>query len=990
MIETSKENLRLRTRYFAPKNIGLCLALILALLLPFFGSNYLAQATDFPENQAQEQDLTPEQGEGLEQEYVYRPYKYDNYMKEHTAYSRPNFDQTYMATEASVSEGALLKPAGDLDYPDALEWSNQTGLMTWTVDLPQEGLYKLALEYFPTPGRSGNIEFEITINGKFLVEEARQIAFGRTWRDEREIIQDNRGNDLRPTQVDYSMWMREDFKDEDGLYNYPYLFLLEEGENIISLRCIRESLLVNSLRIYNEEDLPSYSEYRDRLEKLQSSEANLLELDKFEKYFQAEKASLKSHPSLYPIADRISPLTSPYHPSKIRLNSIGGYNWRFPGQWIEWEVDVPVTGDYVIALRSRQDQLRGLYSHRRLSIDGEVPFAEMDEILYEYNINWQVNSFAGDEAYLFRLEKGKHVLRMEAIIGSMGDTIRAVESAVYDLNSLYRKIIMITGVTPDLYRDYELEKEIPELTSEFLRIAKLLEDELSRIEGNIGKKSPESALLLEIALQLRSLASNPLTISERLERYKNNISSLSAWMVERKDQPLEVDYIWIASASRELPRAKETFFEKLVHNVKTFFYSFVENYDLIGNTVEGQEAISVWVGTGRDQAQITKAMIEDLFAPKAGVGVNVSLVQGTLLEATMAGKGPDVALNVARYLPVDLAVRGALMPLDGNEDFDKLLNSFQETAFVPYTFKGRVYAMPETLDFNMLFYRKDIFAELNLNPPDTWEELYDLISVLSRKNMDIGVPSIVPQTAGDSYMPFPRTFTTFLIQNGLGLYKENFESTAFDDIKAISAYKEFINLYKEFGLPVYYDYANRFRTGEMPLGIASYSTYNYLYIFAPEIRNMWEMRPIPGVKREDGSIDRSEEGYGSACIVFDKTRNKEGARQFVYWWTSNEAQTRFAREMESLMGPAARQTVANLDAFENLPWSASELSHLKIQREQIVEQPEIPGSYFVSRNLNNAIIETIFENGNSLATLEKYNKYINEEIKRKRIEFDLD
>ena len=28
---------------------------------------------------------------------------------------------------------------------------------------------------------------------------------------------------------------------------------------------------------------------------------------------------------------------------------------------------------------------------------------------------------------------------------------------------MYRKIIMITGVTPDIYRDYDLDEKIPEL-----------------------------------------------------------------------------------------------------------------------------------------------------------------------------------------------------------------------------------------------------------------------------------------------------------------------------------------------------------------------------------------------------------------------------------------------------------------------------------------------------------------------------------------------
>ncbi|MHB1454531.1 MAG: extracellular solute-binding protein [Saccharofermentanales bacterium] len=916
-------------------------------------------------------------------DFLLNPYDYGDYMKDTAGSPVPEDEILIQAgTYTDLQDAAIAKASIDGQHADSIYWKNQAGSVSWDADIPAAGLYRIELCYLPTPGRSGNIEFELSLNGKIPFEEAGQLSFQRMWMDDGPIERDNRGNDLRPAQIDHSEWMASDCRDKDGIYSDSFLFLLNEGNNKITLACIRETFALAYIRIYNPAKTQSYEEYRAGIQTKGTVS--------YEQYFEAEKAAYKSDPSLYPISDRISPITRPYDASKIRLNTIGGLNWRYPGQWIEWVIEVPEDGDYIIAPRSRQDQLRGLFSHRRVYIDGKVPFEELAEIVYPYNQSWVTKPFGGEEPYVFYLTEGTHTIRMEAIIGSMGDTIKAIEDSIYDLNYIYRKIIMITGVTPDLYRDYALDTEIPQLKTEFVRIAKVLEDELARIERSIGKKSTEGALLKEIAIQLRSLAENPRTIPERLDRYKTNVSSLSAWMITMKEQPLELDYLWVASTDGKVPRSGETAFERLIHEVKAFFYSFFENYDLIGNVTDTGDSITVWVGTGRDQAQIIKTMTEDMFVPEFGTGVNVSLVQGTLLEATMAGKGPDVALNVARYLPVDLAVRGALSALEDDAKFDTLSGYFQETAFVPYTFKGRIYAMPETQEFNMMFYRKDIFEELGIAPPETWEELYALIPVISRRNMDIGVPSIIPQASGDTYMPFPRTFGTFLIQRGLDYYTEDLSRTTFGEIAAIGAYKEFVDLYREYGLPVYYDFANRFRTGEMPIGISSYSTYNYLYIFAPEIRNLWEMVPIPGVRMPDGRINRAEEGYGSACVVFSKAVNQQAAKNFVFWWTGEDAQVRYAREMESLMGPAARQTVANQKAFGNLPWSARELAMLELQWAQVVEQPEIPGSYFVSRNLNNAMIETIFEGGNSLATLEKYNKYINEEIERKRIEFGLD
>jgi ABC-type glycerol-3-phosphate transport system substrate-binding protein len=914
---------------------------------------------------------------------IVNPYDYSDYLIDTAKYEKPEFDKTIPADSFIKADQAVVakKNLGDA-HPNSIEWTNQDGKLDWNINIPVKGLYRIQLNYLPTQNRSGNIEFELSLNDKIPFEEAGQLSFERIWKDEKAISKDNRGNELRPSQVDFSTWMVADCRDKEGMYSDSFLFLFEKGVNKISLKCVRETFALASIRVYNQDDPVTYQQYS-------SAKAGSGSVS-FEEFVEAEKATYKSDPSLYPISDRISPITRPYDASKIRLNTIGGLNWRYPGQWIEWDITVPADGNYSIALRSRQDQLRGFYSHRRIYIDGKVPFSELSEVVFPYDSSWKTEYLGGDIPYMFYLVKGTHTIRMEAIVGSMGSTIQAIEKSIYDLNYLYRKIIMITGVTPDIYRDYDLKTEIPELVGEFLRIAKVLDDELFRIEKSIGKSSTEGALLKEFAVQLRSLSENPRTITERLDRYKTNVSSLSAWMMEMKKQPLELDYLWVADASKKLPRSEGTFIEKFVHEVKAFVFSFIENYDMIGNVTETDKSISVWVGSGRDQAQIIKAMIDDLFTQKYKTGVNVSLVQGTLLEATMAGKGPDVALNVARYLPVDLAVRGALAPIDGAEGFEANKSNFQSTAFIPYTFKNHIYAMPETQEYNMMFYRKDIFAELQITPPQTWQELYSIIPLLERRNMDIGVPSLIPQQAGDTYMPFPRTFGTMLIQRGLNFYADDLSKTSFDDKKAIDAYKEFVDLYREYGLPVYYDFANRFRTGEMPIGIAPYSIYNFLYIFAPEIRNLWEMVPIPGTIEADGTINRSEEGYGSACVVFQKTKNKDSAIQFVMWWTSEIAQTRYGREMESLMGPAARQSVANQKAFANLPWSSSEIKNLKLQWDQVKEQAEIPGSYFVSRNLNNAMIETIFENGNVLATLEKYNKYINEEISRKRIEFGMD
>ncbi|MBS1327891.1 MAG: hypothetical protein HP041_07860 [Oscillospiraceae bacterium] len=52
--------------------------------------------------------------------------------------------------------------------------------------------------------------------------------------------------------------------------------------------------------------------------------------------------------------------------------------------------------------------------------------------------------------------------------------------------------------------------------------------------------------------------------------------------------------------------------------------------------------------------------------------------------------------------------------------------------------------------------------------------------------------------------------------------------------------------------------------------------------------------------------------------------------------------------------------------------------------------PQVPASYYISRNLYNAFRRVTLSGGNPREMLFKYNSAINQEIERKRIEFGLD
>ena len=198
---------------------------------------------------------------------------------------------------------------------------------------------------------------------------------------------------------------------------------------------------------------------------------------------------------------------------------------------------------------------------------------------------------------------------------------------------------------------------------------------------------------------------------------------------------------------------------------------------------------------------------------------------------------------------------------------------------------------------------------------------------------------------------------------------------------------ELFTLYK---FPVDYDFANRFRSGEMPLGIADYTQYNQLTLFAPEIKGLWEMAPLPGVLQEDGTINNASPSGGLGAMMLADAKDKDNSWEFLKWWTREDTQSRYAIEIESILGPAAKLATANVNALASMSWTAKEYAVLSAQMENLVGTPEIPGGYYTARAVDFAFSSVYTDKEKAVAALLDNVTAINEEITRKRHEFGLD
>lgn len=935
------------------------------------------------------------------------------------------------------------------------------GKLVYDIDVPETAMYSVTVEYYPIAGNGSTIERILLIDDKIPFNEARYMNFTRVWIDkeesgysraERTFKLDINQNEMRPVKEEAPEWRTQTLIDSQAFYDEPFKFYLTEGKHTFAFESASEPLKIASIKLHKAETLPTYEEYLSlHKDAPKVSEDTVIRIN-------AETPLKTSEQVIYAMNDRTSAITDPQSTSATLLNTIGGNGgdkWKITGQWIEWDFEVPETGMYKIVPRFKQTVNAGLFSSRSIKIDGEIPFAEAKACQFKYKSDWQTQALTdGETEFTFYLEKGKHTLQMEVVLGKMSTILQTINDSTDRLNEYYREILMITGTDPDEYTDYSFSKLIPEVLRGMRNESTLLYDMSAQLEETIGEKGENTVILDRVAYLLDLMGNDQDKIAANLSNYKSYIGSLGTWLLTTTSQPLQLDYIQIQSAEKaKLPQAEANAWQSIKHEISSFISSFFVDYNSMGSSTVYDEndpnAIEVWITTGRDQATIMRQMVDDSFAAEYGVSVNLKLIAaGTLLPATLAGNGPDVSMDAD---PVGFGIRNAVMPLNYFENTDNYMGDnvmgfsevkklFNEETFVPLTvldpdrrefadgkevpiaedgnaeFKvvkgvernGVVtYGLPSTLDFPMLFYRKDIFVELGLEVPQTWDDVEDVIRALSENQLEMGFAQTLTQIRmyqtgdewfkscydyedmGDTIDPNSRAYLrTVGIETNLG------------SNGALDAFQRMTEWFTLYGQPVTFDFSNRFRTGELPIGIVSYTQYNQLKVFAPEISGLWEFVQLPGVEQADGTINHTSPITVGAVMMmkdaadditadqdYTDSLRAQNSWKYLQWWVSTPTQERFGKEQVAIMGTAAKYNTANVEALKGQSWTAQEKKNLDQQFKSLKGTPMSPGNYIVARYTNFAFYNVVNDGEVASEAMRAYIDDIDNELTRKRSEY---
>lgn len=849
----------------------------------------------------------------------------------------------------------------------ALCWRTGLGSVTFRVNVPEAGLYNIAVRYAQLDSSSGQIERGVLINGELPFAGAEAFLLNKQFQDADYPFRQNEfGNDIRPHQNGVLTAQETLLMERSAMDAQPLLFRFGAGENTLTLTGVKGSVAILGVTLKAPVAVPSYEEYiAQHAGSPAGSQAITVE---------AENILHRSTKSIQNLTFQ-NPSVTPLQAGKKLLNAIGGASWDAAHDYVEWTIDVPETGLYCLGFNYSQSYNMALTAFRALTIDGEVPFAECNAVGFPFKSDWGTVVPGGEEPYLFHLTKGEHVLRLSVTNAPYAAAWERLHAVVEEMKTLDLYVKEIIGSDSDIYRIWKLEKYIPTIAEDLARMVSELEAVHAMMGEVIGTESNLGTFDAAIA-DLRKLAAEHNKIAKRSDALSSIYTTLSNWEDNMMTQPVALDKIMLAGSAKALPKTEKGFFETLGYTVSSFWSSFFNQDDM--GAVSDEGVVTVWVQRNRDYVDMMQLLADEYFTPATGIKVKVSYCPpGTqlLVLANAAGEQPDVVTGTDIALPFEFGIRNALVDLSKLEGFEDIVAPLPQGSRIPNYFSGAEYGIAEEIRTKVLFYRTDVCEQLGIPVPETWDEMTKVLSTLLQMNYAFFYPY------GD--------YLTFFFQNDVDVYTEDGLGLAFTNEEGYAAYRQWTELYVKYGLqPQMSSFYQHFRIGDVPMGIADIDQYIQFDMAAPDISGDWAVALIPGTYAEDGVLQRWQAGTQTCAVMFKTNAEREDrAWEFMKWWLSTDTQYLFAESMENNYGEEFRWFSANMDVVAKQNWPEDTKAVLLEQMKWYKQLPMVPGgSYMTSRELWNAWTRIVVDKGNYREEIETTIEDIELEISIKQWE----
>ena len=432
------------------------------------------------------------------------------------------------------------------------------------------------------------------------------------------------------------------------------------------------------------------------------------------------------------------------------MNTVDATSFGEGGQEITYSFTAEQAGNYYIAFHYSQSGKSDFPVFMNVKIDGEIPNTKFENHPFAYEKKYEMYTMVDNEGNKLSvpLEAGIHTVSLQISMEPIRELLETIDKIMSKVNDLSLEVTKVAGTNKDKYRDFSLEGYIPGIGDTMTGWA----DELNQVMENAkvynpGKDKIAAFSSVKIAEnQLRSLAKKPDELIYRIDELATSTSSVNQHLanlidsLNGNDFSLDSIYFYQEDAQKQLPRNKNLFVKAWLGIIR-FFTSFGEQAYSSTNTNPAHLQVSV--NRSRQHLEIMQLMINEQFTPQTGIEVDLSLMpdQTKLVLANASGDSPDVATGVNYSIPFELGIRGALKDLTEFDDFAEVAERYNAGLIMPYVIGDSIYAIPETMNFQVMFYRKDILDKLGLEIPDTLEDIEAMLPDLQMRGLNFYYPT---------------------------------------------------------------------------------------------------------------------------------------------------------------------------------------------------------------------------------------------------------
>ncbi len=888
------------------------------------------------------------------------------------------YDYRFGMEELVDSASGISLTEDNFDYGSkVLNWTEDVqDQIDFTFNVDVAGDYYVSFDVLSNDDSVKPDEITLAVND--VTQDAyKNIRLLTQWaREGNELSFDTYNNQVYDQNVPYTIWNETLLRDQLFMDQYPLLISLNQGENTITLTREQGVFYLGDLKIY---EAKRYMDYQNYLDLTQSTPAQneLITLE-------AEEYTFKNNISVIPEMVK-SPSVSPFNSELNYLNVIGD-SFNEVGNQLTYYFNVEQSGYYNITLKYKNAYYDNRDVFRNIYINHDIPFSDMSGYDFSYTSAWENETLHNDEGnFRFYFETGINSITLEADASSYKNDYERIQQIIEEITAYSIQLKKLTGGETDQNREWDIASFIPETQQLFDTWYNDLDQIYTHIQmlATNDKKSTEIAKQLELGLQkLFVLKSDINEIPHQTYMLSTGTNSLSQILsivnTELIDQPLRLDKLYIHSEDVSVPKPSVFFGSEWIASMQIYQaasnFKATDDYD-----------IEIWVNRSRYYISMMQQMTDATFTHDTGIKVKYSVMpnEQKLILANAADTQPDMALGVSAWLPYELGLRGAATDMRQFDTFNEVIKNFAPGSFLNMIHDQKVYGLPETQDFQVTYYRKDIMDALNLDVPNTYEEIEGILPTLQRYGMNYYLP-----LSGDSALkPFSAT-SPFIYQFGETMYSQDGFDVNIDSEKAMEGINTMVDLYTVYSLALQTpNFYNAFREASIPIGLSSFNTYVQLTFAAPEISNQWDIALAPGHEISPGVINRDNTGAAQSSIIFEKSQHKEEAWKLLEWWMSTETQTQFIYNLLVTYGDGFLWNSANLEAFKTLPIPQEHIDVILEQWSYLHEVPKVPGGYKLERELSNVWNSVVFDGVDVRSAVDDAVLLIKRELERKYQEF---